>query len=293
MPWCPNCKIEYKDGVSLCADCGQSLVQSLEDINDAVELCLCKEEETAKKLTEFLIYSHIQNASCCFYEKESSWLITVGSMEKKEALKLYHAFLLAENEKEKKTISEDLRDQKEATDEVMEKEDADITTKNLRSAPSVSYVKKREQYQDLKSTAWMFSGFGILVLIFVILHLLKILTLFSGILSHIMLALMGFGMIYVGINSFLKAKKTAGEAVEEEALTEKINAFLQERMTKEYVAKHQDENQSEEINFLNIMEHIKEDLKLYFGEIDESYLDQLAEEFYNQHFEDNRSMHSD
>lgn len=32
MPWCPNCKFEYKDGVLKCADCGADLVESYEEI---------------------------------------------------------------------------------------------------------------------------------------------------------------------------------------------------------------------------------------------------------------------
>lgn len=32
MPWCPNCKFEYKDGITKCADCGADLVDSYEEI---------------------------------------------------------------------------------------------------------------------------------------------------------------------------------------------------------------------------------------------------------------------
>ena len=32
MPWCPNCKFEYKEGITKCADCGADLVDSYEEI---------------------------------------------------------------------------------------------------------------------------------------------------------------------------------------------------------------------------------------------------------------------
>ncbi|MBO4902487.1 MAG: hypothetical protein J5518_06820 [Lachnospiraceae bacterium] len=32
MPWCPNCKYEYKEGITVCADCGAELVDSLDEI---------------------------------------------------------------------------------------------------------------------------------------------------------------------------------------------------------------------------------------------------------------------
>ena len=31
MPWCPNCKTEYRDGFTTCADCGAQLVDNLAD----------------------------------------------------------------------------------------------------------------------------------------------------------------------------------------------------------------------------------------------------------------------
>ena len=29
MPWCPKCKSEYRDGFTVCADCGSELVDEL------------------------------------------------------------------------------------------------------------------------------------------------------------------------------------------------------------------------------------------------------------------------
>lgn len=31
MPWCPRCKTEYVNGITVCADCGEKLVDSLEE----------------------------------------------------------------------------------------------------------------------------------------------------------------------------------------------------------------------------------------------------------------------
>ena len=38
MPWCPNCKYEYKDGVTVCADCGAELVGTLKEVEEAQAL---------------------------------------------------------------------------------------------------------------------------------------------------------------------------------------------------------------------------------------------------------------
>ena len=34
MPWCPRCKTEYVKGITVCADCGEKLVDSLEESSE-------------------------------------------------------------------------------------------------------------------------------------------------------------------------------------------------------------------------------------------------------------------
>ena len=34
MPWCPKCRYEYKEGYTVCADCGVELVEELPEVNE-------------------------------------------------------------------------------------------------------------------------------------------------------------------------------------------------------------------------------------------------------------------
>lgn len=54
MPWCPNCKFEYKEGITHCADCGAELVSSYEEIEamEAEVTAKQKEQEALEKIVE-------------------------------------------------------------------------------------------------------------------------------------------------------------------------------------------------------------------------------------------------
>ena len=50
MPWCPNCKTEYREGFTHCADCGADLVPTLPDE--------APEPETLDRPTEAVMLMH-------------------------------------------------------------------------------------------------------------------------------------------------------------------------------------------------------------------------------------------
>ena len=83
----------------------------------------------------------------------------------------------------------------------------------------------------------------------------------------------------------LNAKKAAAEALEEEAVTKRLTDWLKENVTSELLDSFSDPSLSEEINFMRQMEGIKEQITQVFGEMDDSYLDLIVEEFYNETFE--------
>ena len=60
MPWCPKCKNEYRDGFTVCNDCGTPLVASLEDVKYR-PLCHFNNDEAYSKFLNYLSYSKIKS----------------------------------------------------------------------------------------------------------------------------------------------------------------------------------------------------------------------------------------
>lgn len=58
MAWCPNCKNEYVEGITICADCGAQLVESLEENKEQSEWILTNESgmdfEESEDISEYV-----------------------------------------------------------------------------------------------------------------------------------------------------------------------------------------------------------------------------------------------
>ena len=52
MPWCPKCETEYRDGITVCADCGSALVDVLSDTEAVMETIPEKMEEVFQNMSE-------------------------------------------------------------------------------------------------------------------------------------------------------------------------------------------------------------------------------------------------
>ena len=57
--WCPKCKLEYQDGITICADCGTELVESIA-LPEGVDICELMDEDMLDEVMEFLTYSGIK-----------------------------------------------------------------------------------------------------------------------------------------------------------------------------------------------------------------------------------------
>lgn len=305
MPWCPKCKMEYREGIHVCADCGIELVSddAMKELKGLCFVASSKEKETMERFFEFLKYSSIETANIEYKEEESIWSVFVAEEELKEAKKLYQGFYTGELEQMTQQTASNTEEESESaitdhfdTTDKLKKEADEYAllekTKKLRTDASDVYVSKADKYQDLRSSGFTFLIFGILGLVFVSANVLEFLSLLNGPLPQIVFAVMFLGFILVGVNCFKRAKVAKSQIAEEEALTKALNDWLEENITESYLSEINDHMVSEEINYLNKIDAIKTRITDVFGEMNDSYLDHIIEAYYNEHFqkEENESF---
>lgn len=153
-----------------------------------------------------------------------------------------------------------------------------------RSTPSSVYVKKEDQYKDLQSSGFTFTFFSILGIAVLILNITGIIHLFSGVLIYTVMTILFLLFLFIGISSYRKALKVKSLIGEENDLTSEVNKWLKENVTSEFLTGLKDDTLTEEMNYLNIMEKIKEMAQAQFPGAESSLLEQLIEDFYDSSF---------
>lgn len=211
MPWCPNCKYEYKNGILKCADCGAELVESLEDNLDSSEY---------------------------------------------EVVNLYEEL-----------------------------------PKNPGGGSTSVYQKNEDKAEEFKSSAYVLIFVGVIGVIALILVHFGIIPIQFG--NELMIDIVMGGLFVAffifGILSFRSAKRYEVEAIEENSLTDEINKWCNENLTKEsidVVLQEEMEETSVELLYYHRTEQMKAMITDKFINLEESFLDTVIENFYQKIYEE-------
>lgn len=119
--WCPKCRIEYREGITVCADCGTPLVEGSEKDFDIVDICSLKDEQMADRFLEYLVYSKIDGAAKQYDEESGIYTVTVPAAQGKKAERLFQGFMTVageemEREKEEKMLSDSHEDSEDESE---------------------------------------------------------------------------------------------------------------------------------------------------------------------------------
>ena len=164
----------------------------------------------------------------------------------------------------------------------------------LNAASGKVYIKKAEQYEDLRSSSSAFLLVGGFLLAAALLSFFKIINLpfaaSSRIIYEILLLAMGLGSLAIAFQSLQSARRVGSQVAEEElATTRLIEWFLNhhDAETIDYQLEQEGgfEDLSPEEQSLKRFELIQDIFLITHDISDQSYVDLLAEEIYGRLYE--------
>lgn len=164
---------------------------------------------------------------------------------------------------------------------------------DLLYTPAKEYLKKEDEYKDLKFSGIAFILFGVAGLIYLLLCQLDIIPIQYNMVVFICIAVMFAAFLVVGISSLVKSGRVKGLILVEEETTSEIQTWLKENLTDEIIQRWKDSNVSEEENDLLLMAHIRASLIKQYPQEDVAYLEMISEEFFNENIVQENSYGED
>lgn len=288
MAWCPNCKNEYREGVTICPDCDAELVDELPEEEDEEEyaepkpvvLMVADGKEIGEKVLRYLQLNGILSGA--LIEEDDEVRVIVANIELEAAGYIFNGLLVGETVDEDRLyeLVPDIEDQFEE----VENEQANMEFSELRNEASTLYVKKKDKYADLKFSGWSFIGFGFIGVAIVLLNVFKVINLFN-MYSLIVMSLVFLVFFIIGIVSLRRAAMVKDSVAVEDQFTEELNTWIDENLGDDVIDEWYDENREDQENYFEIQGRLIRMMHEQFPNIHPSYIEELAEERYNSYLE--------
>ena len=293
--WCPKCKIEYRKGITVCADCGTELVERSE--SETVDVCEINDEKTADEIMEYLAYSGIQEA-VKEQDDGGGFRITVPPALEKQAEGLFRGDLLAKEEEKEGQDGEaetgqelcqsvensSFEEEKEEENVLIAEEVEEDTVDLLYASNKKEYTKCADKYHDLKLSGITFIVFGLIGGAYLVLSKTEVIPIQYNIVVFCIIATLFAAFLVSGIVSVVKASKMKYLIPEEEERTNAIKGWLDENLTKEMVEGWYDNKVSDGENDLLVTAHIRAMLIKEYKEEPVEYLEMITDEYFEEHY---------
>ena len=284
MPWCPNCKNEYKAGYTVCADCGAALVESLEEGKKAVYF---GEENELYQISDFMRANGLKNTEISFDEKEGTYELKVEPNDFAPAQKMIHVYL------QRIAAPKEAKKQEEVQQTYTEEELAamkqmkEAYIKEMERKPYEDTAKIAEEYKSGADSLLIVGIIGIVAL--VLLHLGVIPLSLPTFTKWMITGVMGFlfvVFVFMGIASRKSYANLKEQASSDHNTKDDIIQYLKENVNQEeFDADIISDDPGMEILYFRRMERLKAMVYAYSEGIDVSFAEYILEEVYPDIFE--------
>jgi len=277
MPICPKCKNEYREGVSVCSDCGCELIRDEAEKKVAV---VFGEQAEIEELAGFLRYSHIEEVEVRLDENDNVYEIFVPERESRQAAKLA---LVYKQEKAKEMFAHSMEQSVEGITE-----DAVKSGKKKTGKPSV-YQNSATKAEENRSSAYTLLFVGILGMIVIVLGLAGILPIRLGgnskYLTYGIMSALFLLFIVMGVLSMKSYRIFAKKAESENSLKDTIEKWCREKLDVTVIDEGLfEEEVSGEEKYFKRTQVMKEKINKQFLNLDDAFLDDLVDGIYSEIF---------
>ena len=149
----------------------------------------------------------------------------------------------------------------------------------------------RERYEDYKSTGFLFIPFGIIGIAYTLLDyfdIIKFTNFVTNLFQFCVITIMFVIFIAIGVSSLITANKLKASADEQDDIISKVNAYIKDNLTDDYIKRCADNNGLTDTNdadsYYVVVESFTNDLKNEFADVDEDLLSELTGNYYNENF---------
>jgi len=268
MPWCPVCKNEFVEGITVCNHCKCDLVETL--LENERKLVYEGDGETVTRCQKFLEYNEIESAEVEYNAEEETYYLYVNQEEERSAIRILLVFM---DEEEKRIADEKVEASEEAEIKV-------VPEAHYSGVYQNSTVKANEY----RSSAYMLIIVGVLGIVAMIFGYLGYFPFKFSSISYLVMGFMFIFFAVTGILSFGSSKRLMEKADKEEILHKELETWANETFTKEYVETSIEfkENDSEEILYFKRIEKMKKELMKKYPEVDPAYVDEFLDNLYQE-----------
>lgn len=264
MSWCPVCRSEYVNGRTTCFDCGATLVESLEGLedneavtNDMIDFNSLSDEMKQRVLVE-MQKEHIDPRKLFNQPTKEGSLQNIARIIDEENGLSY--------------------------DEYME----EAAKAAQSSVPAFERLSDKVKDYNSSFVSLLIVGIaGIVFLIAQLSGLISFLSLsgFSRYLFAFVMGAMFLGFIYAGIHAKFTAKKLSVKAREQDEYMKKLEEWISSNIKSEVIDKEIDVSKDIDIVSNQRFDRIRESLLSYDANIDPSMLEYYIEQTYISLFE--------
>jgi len=270
MPWCPNCKNEYVDGIKECADCHVTLVEQLEE--DFVPVIFGEEEEIYK-LNTFLEANEFTKAIIRPSEEDNFFELVVPASLEKRVKQMISVYSMHKAKTEMTNLNH--------SDDEMESAESDENPLRPNQSMKSSYTTQKDKAENYKTSAYTLVSVGILGLVFLVMALIGMFPVRFGILTYLIMGGMFLLFLVSGIASYRSYKKSSQDAVMENHLSKEIMEWCKGNLNSSNIDQvFETEQIPDEVRYFKRIERMKECIRETYLNLDEGFLDALVEEIY-------------